>query len=323
MLIGIPKSLLWYKYKVFWEEFFKYIGCRTVISSDTNQETVEQGVRLSVDELCIPIKIFYGHCLNLAKKCDMIFVPRYWRVDKQGITCPKFMALPDTANQILKENYPSKVLSLSINIKRRPVLLSFLLLGLKINKNPFKAIRAYKAALLAEKRHKQYLEKKFIEKVSSTGIKIAVIGHEYNIHDNYVNQDLVRQIEDMGITVITSDLVPESIYRDHLRDKPFIYWSYEREIIGAAYWAIASKDISGVILVSSFNCGPDSFLYEQLMLEDSDKPLLSLLIDEYTSNETVKTRVEAFVELLKRNKNPKNHERTFYISTLQAHMDSS
>ncbi len=305
IIIGIPKSLLWYKYRVFWEEFFKFVGCSTVLSSDTNQETVEQGVRVSVDELCIPIKIFYGHCLNLAVKCDMIFVPRYWRVDKQGITCPKFIALTDTVNQVLKENYPSKVLSLNINVKRKPALLSFLLLGLKINKNPFRIIRAYHLAVQAEKAHKNSLEKKFIKKMSSIGLKIAVIGHEYNIHDNYVNQDLVHQIEDMGLTVITSDLVPEFIYRNHLRDKPFIYWSYEREIIGAAYWAIASKNISGVILVSSFNCGPDSFLYEQLMLEDSDKPVISLLFDEYTSNETVKTRVEAFVELLKRKKNPK------------------
>jgi predicted nucleotide-binding protein (sugar kinase/HSP70/actin superfamily) len=302
MVIGIPKSLLWHKYKVFWEEFFRSIGCKTVVSASTDQKTVEKGVKISIDELCIPVKIFNGHCLNLMEKCDKIFVPRYWRVDREGITCPKFIALTDTANQILKDKYPSKVLSLSINVKRRPMFLSFLQLGLKVRKNPFKIIRAYNSAVEAEKKHKKFLEKKFMEKISDPGLKVAVIGHEYNIHDNYVNQDLIYQIEEMGLTVITSDLVPEFIFKEHLREKPFVYWSYEREIIGAAYWAMASKKISGIILLSSFNCGPDSFLYEQLMLEDSNKPILSILFDEYTSNETVKTRVEAFVELLKRKK---------------------
>ncbi len=94
--------------------------------------------------------------------------------------------------------------------------------------------------------------------------------------------------------------MPKPVYQEHLKEKPFIYWLYEREIIGAAYWALFSEKISGIVLISSFNCGPDSLLYEQILLENSEKPILSILLDEYTSKEAIKTRIEAFVELLKR-----------------------
>ncbi len=72
---------------------------------------------------------------------------------------------------------------------------------------------------------------------------------------------------------------------------------------------MASEKISGLILISSFNCGPDSLLYEQVLLEDSGKPILSMLIDEYTSKETIKTRIDAFVELLTRKVSLKDEER--------------
>jgi predicted nucleotide-binding protein (sugar kinase/HSP70/actin superfamily) len=306
--IGIPKSLLWHKYGVFWEVFFKELGCKVLLSSDTNEKIVEQGVRVSIDELCIPIKIFYGHFLELYGKCDKIFVPRYWKLDRKSVTCPKLITLTDTANQVIKANDSSIILSSVINVTKRPISISFLELGLKINKNLFKVMRAYKKALLLYQEKKIRDEKKFNDILSKNSLKIAVIGHEYNINDKYINQKLITQIKIQGADCITPEIIPKKLCERYLEGKPFIHWSYEKEIIGAAYWAIASKKISGIILVSSFNCGPDSLLYEQLLLDIKKKPVLSVLLDEYTSSETINTRIEAFVELLRRKKRMNTHE---------------
>ncbi len=312
--IGMPKGLLWYKYHVLWENFFENLGCEIINSSVTNKEIVERGVRESVDEICIPVKIFYGHCLDIADKCDYIFVPRYWRVSRNSITCPKLITTADTAQQILKSKFPNKVLSTTINVRINSIFLSFLLLGLKINKNPFKVARAYKAAVKAQQEQEVYTEKEFEERMSKPGLTLAVIGHEYNLYDHYINQELISEIESQDVNVIASDLVPNSIGEENLKEKPSIYWSYEREIIGAAYWAISSEKISGVILITSFNCGPDSLLYEQVLLENIDKPMLTMLIDENTSKETIKTRIDAFIELLNRKVNVKDYERNCQLT---------
>jgi len=298
--IGLPKGLLWYKYHSLWEVFFKKLGIEVIKSSDTNKKIVEQGTKKSVDELCIPVKNFYGHCLDLVDKCDWIFIPRYWIIDKKSITCPKLITLPDTATMVIRSKSPQKILTTTINIKRKPIFLSFFLLGLKLKKNPLKIIKAYRAAIKVQEMNKTYLEKEFQKKLASPLLTVAVVGHEYNIYDNYINQGLISEIEKQNVNVITSNLVPQSLSDRYLKEKPFIYWSYEREVIGAAYWALSAKKISGLILISSFNCGPDSLLHEQLLLEDSKKPILSILIDENTSKETVKTRIEAFLEMLKR-----------------------
>jgi len=307
--IGLPKGLLWYKYHNMWEKFFEKLGCETICSAPTDQKMVEEGVRRSVDEICIPVKIFYGHCLDIAGECDYIFIPRYWRVTKDSITCPKLITTTDTTEQILKDEFPNKILTTTINLKIKSDFASFFLLGLKINKNPLKVMRAYREAIEAQKEHEENLEKKFEEKLSGSGIKLALIGHEYNLYDHYINQELIAELEKQDINVITSDIVPKTIGEEALKGKPSIYWSYEKEIIGSAYWALASEKISGLILISSFNCGPDSLLYEQVLLEDSGKPILSMLIDEYTSKETIKTRIDAFVELLTRKVSLKDEER--------------
>jgi len=298
--IGFPKGLLWYKYHRFWEVFFKELGMEVVKSSDTNKKIVEEGTKKSVDELCIPVKIFYGHCLDLIDKCDWIFIPRYWIIDKESITCPKLITLPDTAVMVIRSKSPQKILTTTINIKRKPIFLSFFLLGLKLKKNPLKVIQAYRAAIRAQEMNETYLEKEFQKKLASPLLTVALVGHEYNIYDNYINQELIPEIEKQNVNIITSDIVPQSLSDTYLKEKPFIHWSYEREVIEAAYWALSAKKISGLILISSFNCGPDSLLHEQLFLEDSKKPILSILIDENISKETVKTRIEAFFEMLKR-----------------------
>ncbi len=309
MKIGMPKSLLWFKYRVFWESFFENLGCEIVHSPQTDKEIVERGVRNSVDEICIPVKVFYGHCLEIADACDYIFVPRYWRVSKDSITCPKLITTADTVQQILKERFPKKILTTTINIKINSLYRSFLRLGLKINKNPFRVARAYRQAIKDQREHEICKEREFNQKMAQPGIKLAVIGHEYNLFDPFINQELIAEIENQEVNVITSDLVPHSIGEESLTGKPNIYWSYEREIIGAAYWALSSDKISGVILISSFNCGPDSLLYEQILLENNDKPMLTMLLDENTSKETIKTRIDAFVELLNRKVNIKDYER--------------
>ena len=96
MRVGIPQALLYHYYMPLWRELFEALGCEVVFSGDTNKGIVNQGVRVSVPEICVPIKIFNGHIIELEKKeVEYIFVPRMVSVEDGLTFCPKFLGLPD------------------------------------------------------------------------------------------------------------------------------------------------------------------------------------------------------------------------------------
>jgi predicted nucleotide-binding protein (sugar kinase/HSP70/actin superfamily) len=78
------------------------------------------------------------------------------------------------------------------------------------------------------------------------------------------------------------------------------------KIAGATRYFCQQTDISGVIMVSSFGCGPDSLVNEYLehhILRQSDKPYMVINIDEHTGNAGLITRVEAFWDMVIRRLN--------------------
>lgn len=62
-----------------------------------------------------------------------------------------------------------------------------------------------------------------------------------------------------------------------------------------------SMKIHGIILVSSFGCGPDSLTNELVDIEakKNNFPLMILIIDEHSGEVGLNTRLEAFVEMLR------------------------
>lgn len=79
MTIGIPRAMLYYRYKTLWETFFRQLGCDVIISGQTNKKILNDGIKYSIDESCLPSKIFMGHVYSLIGKCDYILVPRQLR----------------------------------------------------------------------------------------------------------------------------------------------------------------------------------------------------------------------------------------------------
>lgn len=100
--IGIPRSLFYYRFAPFWEIFFSALGAEAVFSDPTNKRILDDGVRSCVDEACLPIKLFYGHVLNLKDRVDYILVPRFTSISKNEYICPEFGGLPDMIRHNLK-----------------------------------------------------------------------------------------------------------------------------------------------------------------------------------------------------------------------------
>ncbi len=93
--VGIPKALFYYYYFPLWKTFFEELGAEVVVSGNTTKRTMDEGSKTCVDEACLPIKIFFGHVIELKDKVDYLLIPRFTSVSRGEYICPKFGGLPD------------------------------------------------------------------------------------------------------------------------------------------------------------------------------------------------------------------------------------
>jgi predicted nucleotide-binding protein (sugar kinase/HSP70/actin superfamily) len=77
-------------------------------------------------------------------------------------------------------------------------------------------------------------------------------------------------------------------------------------LLGAGYNFFDDPKIDGLIHVTAFGCGPDSMLGRMLEFTavESNKPFMTIRVDEHSGEAHLATRVEAFMDMLKRKKFP-------------------
>ena len=155
--VGIPQALHYYRYFPFWKKILEELDAELVYSGPTNKKIVEEGVQQGFGELCIPIKIYYGHVLKLIREhpdLDFIFVPRYVAEVKDAFFCPKFLSLPDVIK--ILPNCP-KILNFEVNVKEFPITSSAIELGKQLGKSQARSLEAYDAAKRFFKEYHDFL----------------------------------------------------------------------------------------------------------------------------------------------------------------------
>ena len=293
MKVGIPKSLLYYKYYIFIEKFFKELGAEIVLSKDTNKEILNNGIKFCVDEACLPIKVFHGHVLDIKDKCDLIFIPRVMSLKKGEFICPKFCGLPEMVINSVPDL--PKILDEPIYCSNHMLKKWAFNTGKMITRNPVKIGKALKSAIEAQNSVKP--KKDGVE----YPIKVALAGHPYNIYDSFINMNLIKKLNSHGIGVITEEDVDNSLKAEQtlsLYKRPF--WTFAREIFGFSTYLAENHLIDGIVYVSSFGCGIDSVIIELIKDKIKEFPFLILKIDEETGEAGFDTRIEAFSDMLER-----------------------
>src|SRR5574344_1907546 len=261
MTIGIPKALLYYKYKTLWENFFSYLEIDIITSSDTNKEILDLGVNNSIDEACLSLKIYLGHIKSLINKCDYILVPRIVSLKKREKTCTNFYALYDIVNN----TYNVKILDYNIDVENNfNECYAFVEMAKELKISRYNAIKAYN---YAKEKEKEELEFNIIKQetlLKSNNIKILVTGHSYNIHDNLVGKPIIKYLKDNNITVILSDICKKDFLNKEVKEiSDTIYWTYNKEILSSI--SHYKNDVDGIILLTTFPCGPDSLTNEMII----------------------------------------------------------
>jgi predicted nucleotide-binding protein (sugar kinase/HSP70/actin superfamily) len=317
--VGIPRGLMYYYYYPLWKEYFTNLGAEVITSPKTNKAILDMGVKSALDETCLPVKLFYGHVIWLKDRVDYIFIPRLISVERKEYICPKFMGLPDMIKANVN-NLPGVIdTTLDMSKSTNNKLKFAREIGLIFSGNPWVIAKAWKKAtakqrefealLINKKMFPQeamdYLEKKNnrILEVNNYRLKIALLGHGYNIYEEYISMNIINKLRERGVSVHTADLLEaEEINKEAAKLPKRMFWTFGRKSIGGAGFYVNNK-VDGIIHIASFGCGPDSLVGELILRQTrrtSDIPILALTIDEHTGEAGVVTRLEAFLDMLSR-----------------------
>lgn len=322
VVVGIPRALAAYKYAPFLVAFLEACGYKVVVSPPTTTSVVREGSASCVEDICVAVKVLFGQALRLRDRVDLLLVPRPVRVERRPhdtFTCPKLMAAPDMLRHGLKGLPP--VEEFLVSGGREPLLRGCVSLSKNLKIPPLRAYRAYRKALAASQEYLRLLRSgihptKALEAAVSSGNPkdgllaagdgdptVAVIGHPYLLGDGHVSHHLLERLRGLGARVLTSCMY-EGLGGDRLPFPiPPLSWSYERELAESAALLSRRGDVDGILYVTSFGCGPDSLVLEMLRREGIVRPgvpFMELVLDEHDGPSGFHTRLEAFVDMLRR-----------------------
>lgn len=158
------------------------------------------------------------------------------------------------------------------------------------------ASHAYMKAKRIVKRNKRHKLIKQNKLLDSDKIKILLAGHPYNIHDRLMGS-CEKILNDLDVEVLCSDVYDYREAKDLYKEiAPRLYWTYNQDIVNAILYY--QDKIDGIIILTSFPCGPDS-LTNEMCLKKIEKPIINLIIDELSSEVGLETRIESFIDIIK------------------------
>lgn len=324
--IGIPKAMLYYTYFPFWYGFFNDLGIEVILSNNTTKKTISDGASLVVTETCLPIKVFVGHVLNLIEKgVKNIFVPSIQSIAPKIYNCSKIRGLPDLIRNVVKGDFNLIEATLDKSEKDRNLIDFLLEIAAQFDIKEFDVVKkAQRAGFVVQNNFnvmvqngldfdealKNAREGKVIisPKNEEKSINVALIGHGYNIYDKRTCMDIFKKLKDMDVKVYNAyQLTLEQLKGGMQALGSSLYWANQYEMTGCAGHYLQDEKIDGIITLTAFGCGPDSLMLEDIRrkAKNFNKPLLNLTIDEHTGEAGFVTRLEAFCDMLYRNKRAK------------------
>lgn len=145
--------------------------------------------------------------------------------------------------------------------------------------------------------------------------KVAIVGEIYTIIDDYANLNIEKTLGEFGFEVernlyvsswIETHLIKPLFKMEDIITKNYskgvmerLIGGHARESISYAKW-YAAKNYCGIIHILPLTCMPE-IIAKSILQNIKDKiniPIMSIVIDEVESDVGIKTRLEAFLDLI-------------------------
>lgn len=304
-VLGIPRALHFFDLIPFWSTFFKELGTDFCFSEPTSRKTIQKGSTHSPTNSCLPLKVAYGHCLELQEKgIERIFVPSLTslsfltQAERLNHICPTAQAWPFTARALFSENmrFLTPTLRFSCPHYLTKDMLRF---GRSLGASPKRTRQAFQAGLKAQQDFlawNQQTGQELLSHKEPDKIYAVLLSRAYTVCDTTVRLHLKKIFDELNIVALPLDMIPSDPKYSYELDG--MYWYYGKRFLQATE-ALAADPAIVFIHLSNFGCGTDSFLVHFLRQRLDRRRLLELQIDEHQQFTGINTRLEAFVHSVK------------------------
>lgn len=315
--IGIPRCLNMFEEYPFWHTLFTECGLRVVISAASSFSNYEKAARhVMSDNICFPAKLVHSHIKDLEDKhVDRVFMPFvvYEKPDggQNSYNCPIVSGYGEVVKGAENEQLIIDTPAITFKDKKRLLMqCAEYVSQFGIDKSTVK--KALDKALAAQKEYAEAIKRynlHILEQSKATGrLTVLLTGRPYHA-DPLIQHKLSDMISAMGVDVITEDITRgDDINTDDTNFVP--QWAYANRILHAAGWAARQDDTIQFMQMTSFGCGPDSFLTDETrtLLKRHGKALTLLKIDDVSNIGSLKLRVRSVIESMRLNINSKTTE---------------
>lgn len=308
LTVGIPRCLNMYEEYPFWHTLLESCNIKVVLSDVSNYTRYECNARMVMsDNICFPAKLVHSHIQNLIdKKVDRIFMP-FVIFERQGkeqnsYNCPIVTGYSEVIKSV--QGSGAVIDSPAINFKDKKLLFKQCeeyLKSLGVDSRTVKT--AFEKACQEQDRFINELitrnETILNKACEENRMTLLLAGRPYHT-DMLIQHKVSDMLADMGISIITDDLVRNK--GTDLDDVHFLpQWSYPNRILRAAKWACAQDSKIQFVELTSFGCGPDAFLVDEVrdLLIRNGKVFTLLKLDDVNNVGSMKLRVRSLIESIR------------------------
>ena len=241
-----------------------------------------------------------------------------------SFNCPVVSGYSDVIKSVidLKKPIDSPVINFANDKALEKQIVEYLH-GLGVNKKTAKA--ALQEAIKAQGEYNKEIKEKALEilghsslaadlqsdgKQRTSKLTILLAGRPYHT-DPLVQHKLSEMIANLGVNVISDDIarnIPDMEGEgdkddaSHCVAETYLVkqWAYMNRIMKSAQWAAEQGNDVHFVQMTSFGCGPDSFIQDEIrdIMKRHGKPFTLLKIDDVSNIGSLKLRVRSLVESL-------------------------
>ncbi len=308
--IGVPRILNMYENYPFWNKLLTEAGFEVVLSPESNMNSYEDALNTVMsDNICFPAKLVHSHIKALdnmqPERILMPYVVYEHNEDKRTINsynCPIVSAYSDVIRSAMSLSTPvdSPVINFA-DIKLLRKQIDTYLKGLGVSKATRR--QAFEAAVQAQNEYVKTLHQKAVDILATSRkagrLTILLAGRPYHT-DPLIQHKLSEMIAALGADVISDDIVRGDERTNSGETYLVKQWAYMNRIVKSGQWAAEQGDDVHFVEMTSFGCGPDAFIQDEIrdILRRHNKPFTLLKIDDVSNTGSLKLRVRSLIESL-------------------------
>lgn len=314
-VIGIPRILNMYENYPLWHTLLSECGFKTVLSAKSTFKLYEQGLSsVMSDNICFPAKLAHGHILDLInKKVDRIFMPYVVFESKEdkntanSFNCPIVSGYSDVIDSAInpRGKYGIPIDAPTITLNDEGLLEKACIEYLQtFNIKPEKIKESLKKALKIQQEYTFSLHanaSRILNKHDNKDkLVIILVGRPYHT-DPLIQHKISDMIASFGIDVISEDIVRFVTGEDFSDVNAVMQWAYTNRIIKVAKWIGDQPENIQMVQMTSFGCGPDAFIIDEVseILKNKGKNLSLLKIDDVNNIGSLKLRIRSLIDSIK------------------------